>query len=112
MTQHHDPGRWQQVEQGSPMPPYFPPGQTEPESPPRGSETVHSRTIPRGEIQFSLAIRPWARNLIIAWMVLVLACAGVAAYAGVDYLVTKARVKAAVERFGTDLQRNLEGTTP
>jgi hypothetical protein len=43
--------------------------------------------------------------LIALWMLVVLIFSGVGAYAGVDWLMTKARIRHAVEQFGTDLQR-------
>jgi hypothetical protein len=82
------------------------PSSTEPGTlPARGAGQPASRP-PTGPSQA-------VRVVIGVWMALVLLLSGVAAYAGIDYLVTKQRVKDAVEQFGQQFQDlGQEGTTP
>jgi hypothetical protein len=52
-----------------------------------------------------------AAVLIALWMELVLVFSGIGAYAGVDWLVTKARIGQALKQFGSDLQQSFPGST-
>jgi hypothetical protein len=117
--QHHHPSPWdpqprpsQQPTPTSGEPPPHPRpalGQQAPHDrhdgavPPTGVHTVVGRYEP------ALA----TKVLVAAWMVLVLVFSGVGAYAGLDWLVTKARIRQAVEQFSNGLQQGLSDlTTP